>query len=463
MVNVFVQGANRRSMALLGCESVFIIGAVTLSAYLLLGDGAAAVFSSQGILWKSVLIAFVCQICLYYADLYEFGTTADPRDLFARILKSLGVSSLILATLYFWFPNLIIGQGVVALAVVLAVALVIGWRIAFVWLARRLALRQRFLIIGTNATVVSFAGELQRRHELGIDIVGFIDPDSHGTDAAAAHVPVIGRIEDIPAIVLARSVDRVVVSLADARGKLPMATLLQMKLDGVTFDHLASVYEEYTGKIAVENLRPSWLIFADGFRKTRRQAIVKRTMDVCGAAAALILLSPVMLVVALAVRLTSPGAVLYRQRRVGQHGRVFEVYKFRSMREDAEAATGPVWASKHDARITPAGSIMRQTRLDELPQLWSILCGHMSLVGPRPERPEFVSELTKQIPFYAQRHIVKPGLTGWAQVRYTYGASVQDAMEKLQYDLFYIKHMSMLLDLMIMLETVKTVLLRRGT
>jgi exopolysaccharide biosynthesis polyprenyl glycosylphosphotransferase len=235
-----------------------------------------------------------------------------------------------------------------------------------------------------------------------------------------------------------------------------------MRLDGVMFDHLASAYEEYTGRIAVENLRPSWLIFADGFKKTRRHMIVKRTTDACGAAAALIVLAPVMLLVALAVRFTSNGPILYRQRRVGQNGRIFDVCKFRSMRANAEAATGPVWATKGDSRITPLGLFLRRTRLDELPQLWTILCGHMSIVGPRPERPEFVTALQQQIPFYAQRHMVKPGLTGWAQVRYKYGASVEDSMEKLQYDLFYIKHMSIALDLMIMLETVKTVLLQRG-
>jgi sugar transferase (PEP-CTERM system associated) len=462
MINVFIQRSNRRSLTLMACESVFITCAVTLSAYVLAGDQARPIFNSQVIVWKSLLIAFVCQLCLYYADLYEFGLTGDRRELFGRILKALGVSSMILATLYFWFPALIIGHGVVAIAALIAVGLVIGWRLTFAWVATSLVPRERFLIIGTSPTAVSFARELQRREELGIEIVGFVDPEVSPGVGVVQSLNVIGTIADIPAIVRERSVDRVVVSLADARGKLPMPTLLQMKLDGVMFDHLASVYEEYTGKIAVENLRPSWLIFADGFRKTRRQKIVKRVTDVCGAAAALVVLLPVMLLVALAVRLTSRGPILYRQRRVGENGRLFDVHKFRSMHENAEAATGPVWAAKGDARITRLGLILRSTRLDELPQLWNILCGHMSLVGPRPERPEFVSALTQRIPFYAQRHIVKPGLTGWAQVRYTYGASVEDAMEKLQYDLFYIKHMSIVLDVMIMLETVKTVLLRRG-
>ena len=273
---------------------------------------------------------------------------------------------------------------------------------------------------------------------------------------------VIGTIEDVPSIVRARSVDRVVVSLGDARGKLPMDKLLEMKLDGVMFDHLASVYEELTGKIAIENLRPSWLIFSSGFRKSQLASAVKRLLDIVASLIGLVLASPVMLVVAATVKLTSAGPALYQQRRVGQHGRVFAVYKFRSMCQDAEAGTGAVWARTNDTRVTSTGRFIRRTRLDELPQLWNVLVGDMSLVGPRPERPEFVKQLTEQIPFYGQRHVIRPGLTGWAQVRYTYGSSVEDAMEKLQYDLFYIKNLSLPLDLFIVLSTIKTVIMRKG-
>jgi sugar transferase (PEP-CTERM system associated) len=303
----------------------------------------------------------------------------------------------------------------------------------------------------------------ERRYELGVEIVGFIDPDPARIGAAVLNPGVIGTLEDIPSIVRARSVDRVVVSLADARGKLPMDKLLEMKLDGVSFDHLASVYEEYTGKIAVENLRPSWLIFSPGFRKSRWVSASKRTLDLFVAGVGLVIAAPVMALVALAIRLTSRGAVLYHQQRVGLHGRIFTLHKFRSMQDNAEATTGPVWASKAgDSRVTAVGLLLRRSRLDELPQLWNVLNGDMSFVGPRPERPEFVTELTREIPFYGQRHIVRPGLTGWAQVRYTYGASVEDALQKLQYDLFYIKNLSVALDLFIILNTVKTVLRQGG-
>ena len=242
-----------------------------------------------------------------------------------------------------------------------------------------------------------------------------------------------------------------------------MDRLLDMRLrNGVSFDHLASVYEEYTGKIAVENLRPSWLIFSDGFRKTRASMAVKRAFDVSLSLLGLIVGLPIMALVAIAVKLTSRGPVFYHQERVGLNGRTLMVHKVRTMRQDAEAATGPVWSRPNDERVTPVGRFLRCTRLDEVPQLWNVLRGDMSFVGPRPERPEFVKELTEKIPFYGQRHVVKPGLTGWAQVRYTYGASVEDAIQKLQYDLYYIKNLSIALDLVIVLDTVKTVVLRRG-
>ena len=276
---------------------------------------------------------------------------------------------------------------------------------------------------------------------------------------------VVGTIDDIPGLTARMAVDRVVVSLSDQRGKLPMEQLLNVRLrSGVLFDHLASVYEEYTGKIALENLRPSWLVFSTGFRKSRLLTLTKRVFDITAAVCGLILSLPLTIISAIVVKLESPrDPVLYHQERVGLNGEPFTIHKFRTMRSDAEATTGPVWsAGDHDPRITKVGRFMRKTRLDEIPQLWNVLRGDMSLIGPRPERPAFVEKLTQQIPFYGQRHVVKPGVTGWAQVRYSYGASVEDAIEKMQYDLYYVKHMSLMFDLMIALETIKTVVLRRG-
>ncbi len=344
--------------------------------------------------------------------------------------------------------------------------LVSGWRITFEWVSGRIGPRERLLLVGTTAPAVALAREMfERRHELGVEIVGFVDPDPALVGAPVINPGVIGTIEDIPSIVRARNVDRVVVSLADARGRLPMDKLLEMKLDGVSFDHLASVYESYTGKIAVENLRPSWLIFSSGFKKSALLSASKRAARP-GRCRYRACCSPrrSWRWLPLAIRLTSPGPVFYHQQRVGQHGRIFTVHKFRSMRQDAEADDRARCGRRRhgDPRVTPIGRFLRRSRLDELPQLWNVLKGDMSFVGPRPERPEFVAELTRQIPFYGQRHVVRPGLTGWAQVRYTYGASVEDALQKLQYDLFYIKNLSLALDLFIILDTIKTVLLRKG-
>jgi sugar transferase (PEP-CTERM system associated) len=462
MAKGLLQELTWRSTTLVVAESTLIVSAVTASAFLRLGNGGWELLAAGTFIPRTLLVAYVCQLCLYYNDLYdEPRFTADLRELLVRILQALGASSIILGALYFWFPNLIIGQGVFAGAAILVCTAVIGWRLAFAWTARLASPRERLLLVGTNPASVALGHELEGRQDLGVQIVGFIDTDPEG--AATQRAAVIGTIDDIPAIVRARAVDRVVVSLADARGRLPMEQLLEMKLSGsVTFDHLASVYEEYTGKIAVENLRPSWFIFSPGFRKTRALLVVKRALDVVVALIGLALCFPLLVLLAIAVRASSPGPAFYRQARVGQNGRVFSVCKLRSMRQDAEAGTGPVWARRDDNRVTPLGRFMRRTRLDELPQFWNVLCGNMSFVGPRPERPEFVRSLTQQIPFYGQRHVVKPGLTGWAQVRYTYGASVEDAIEKLQYDLYYVKHMSIWFDLIIILETVKTVVSRAG-
>jgi sugar transferase (PEP-CTERM system associated) len=453
-----------RGLFVVGAETCLIVLAVTAAAYLRLGADALILITQESGLVKTVILAGVTQACLYYADLYDLRVSADRRDLFIRVLRALGWASFILAALYFWFPNLIIGRGVFMFAAMFVLTLVVGWRVVFDWLGPRLAPRERLLLVGTSAGAVALARELyDRRNELGVSLVGFVDPDPSRVGEPVLNPGVIGSVADIPAIVKAHGVDRVVVSLADARGKLPMNDLLGMKLeDGVSFDHLASVYEEYTGKIAVENLRPSWLIFSEGFRKTWFVEAGKRGLDVVLSAVGLALTLPIMGIVAIVVKISSPGPALYHQKRVGVGGREFSVHKFRSMRADAEAESGAVWATSNDTRVTPVGRFLRRTRLDELPQLWNVLIGEMSLVGPRPERPEFVADLTRKIPFYGFRHSVRPGLTGWAQVRYTYGATVEDALEKLQYDLFYIKHQAVAFDLYILFETVKTVLLRRG-
>ncbi len=454
-----------RTAALIGVEHLLIVFAVLAAAVLRLGYSLGSSFTLGGVLWRASMIAAVLQMCLHFSDLYDLRTLLDRRDMFTRLLRALGATSMILALLYYWIQGLIIGRGVFVIASLFVVGLVVGWRLAFEWLSVRLAPAERLLIVGTNNAAVDLARELfERRHELGVELIGFVDSDPAKVGTSLINPGIVGTVAHIPDIVRERHVDRVVVSLADARGKLSMEQLLEMKLNyGVRFDHLASVYEDYTGKIAIENLRPSWLVFSTGFRKSRALSAMKRLGDVLLSAIGLLLAAPLLSISTVAMKLTSPGPIFYHQRRVGKDGVVFTIHKLRSMRTDAEQGTGAVWSAEGDPRVTRVGRILRRTRLDEVPQLWNVLKGDMSFVGPRPERPEFVTELTKRIPFYGQRHVVRPGLTGWAQVRHAYGSTVDDALQKLQYELFYIKHMSIAFDLFIVLSTIKTVLVRRGS
>lgn len=463
MARVLNQRITWRLAAPVVIDGAVVLSSVVVSSVVLAGPPAVGEAGLLSFILRIALLAAVCHLCLYYADFYDARSSGHTRELVVRLMVSLGVMALLLAAVYAMQPALIIGRGVFALSVALILAFVPVWRAGFDVIVDRVAPSERILFLGTKPASISLARELDlRQRELGVRVVGFVEADATRVRTFVPAPGILGPMREIPDIVKRYAVDRVVVSLEDARGKLPMNELLDMKLQGVRFDHLATVYEEYTGRIAVENLRPSWLIFSDGFRKPRRQAAMKRAFDLLAAGAGLLIAAPIMVVVAAAVKLTSAGPALYHQTRTGLGGRPFTVHKFRTMRTDAEAASGPVWAAAGDPRVTPIGGFLRRTRLDELPQLWNILVGEMSLVGPRPERPEFVRALTEQIPFYGQRHVVRPGLTGWAQVRYTYGASVEDSMEKLQYDLFYIKNMSAMLDVLVVFSTVKTVLRRQG-
>jgi sugar transferase (PEP-CTERM system associated) len=459
-------GVTWRSVALVVVDHLLLVGSVLAAYVLRLGlDQLVEAPSLWALIWRVELIALVVQLLLHYCDLYDPRVAYNRRDVLIGLVQALGASSLILAVIYYWVPTVSLGRGVVFLSAVFIALSIVVWRTLFEWVSIGLGPAERLLIVGTSAAAVDLAREIyDRRHSLGVEFVGFIDADEAKVGMPVLNPGVIGTISDIPDIVRDRRVDRVVVSLADARGKFSMDKLLAMKLNqGVNFDHLASVYERYTGKIAIENLRPSWLIFSEGFQKTWTLQATKRALDLLAATVLLLVASPVMFLAALATRLSSPGPILYRQTRVGLHGRPFSVVKFRSMYQDAEARTGAVWAVANDPRVTPVGRFMRRTRLDELPQLWNVIRGEMSFVGPRPERPEFVARLSEQIPFYGQRHAVRPGLTGWAQVRHEYTSTIEESMQKLQFDLYYIKHLSLALDVFIILETIKTVLVRRGS
>jgi sugar transferase (PEP-CTERM system associated) len=413
-------------------------------------------------LWKIALVTLICQLCLYYNDFYDLTLVHSNRELVVRLLQAVGAASIVLAALYFAAPALMIGDGIFVSALFVFLVGILGWRLLFNHLIGSLKLEERILVVGTGVTARKVARQILDQKEFAYRVVGFIDDDASRVGERIVNPSIIGTPADIQDLVARHQIDRIIVGLSDRRGKLPVEQLLQAKLTGIRVEDATTTYERVTGKILIDDLRPSWLIFSDGFRVSRATRWMKRTIDLTLSVLLAVAAFPVMVLAAVAIWLESGGPVVYRQERVGENGRTFTLCKFRSMRIDAEKGGTPLWAKDGDDRITRVGRVIRTTRLDELPQLWNVLRGDMSFVGPRPERPFFVAELAQAIPFYQQRHAVKPGLTGWAQVKYRYGASLEDAMEKLRYDLYYIKHLSVFFDLTIVFDTDKVVLFRKG-
>jgi sugar transferase (PEP-CTERM system associated) len=338
----------------------------------------------------------------------------------------------------------------------------IGWRVLSHWVLSHPRFGERVLIVGTDTSAVELAKAIKNNRNFGYRIVGFVSEDPAQVGKSLFNPSVVGVVDELNEIVKRERVDRVVVALSDRRGHLPVDQLLKLRLQGqAVIEEGTSLYERIMGKISVEMLRPSWIIFSGGGKRSRFWSVVHRLFNFVLAVIGIFLSFPIWVLTAIAIKLESTGPVFYKQERVGKNGKLFTIIKFRSMRQDAEK-NGPVWAAKDDDRTTYVGRFIRKVRIDELPQLINVLRGEMSFVGPRPERPVFVEQLTELIPFYSQRHLVEPGLTGWAQVKYDYGASVEDALQKLQFDLYYIKNASLFFDIWIMLQTAKIVLFGRG-
>lgn len=409
-------------------------------------------------------LAFVItlQVCFYYCRLYNPTAIRSRNEQWIAIGQSMGSGCLLLGVLYFVFPALLLGRGIFFISLALVPAFVALNRITVDRIWKAAAPRENTLIIGTSRLASVMAAELAKRHDLNVDFVGFVEPN--GTSAGRAHLargPVLGHAEDLQTITLQHGISRVIVAVEDRRNTLPIRDLLRLKVQGIRIEDAQSAIAALTGRVWLETVRPSWFVFSDGFRRSGITLIIKRALDLACAIVGLIVSLPVMLLVAIMIRLDSAGPIIYRQRRVGLHGRCFDVLKFRSMRTDAENGTAQ-WATQNDPRATRVGRWLRKYRLDELPQFVNVIRGEMSFVGPRPERPEFVEELRKQIPYYDERHSVRPGVTGWAQVQYRYGSSVEDAIRKLEYDLFYLKNMSPLFDCAIILDTIGIMLTGRG-
>jgi sugar transferase (PEP-CTERM system associated) len=442
-----------RTLILLVGEAFMVWASFFLAAYLRAGSQGYVLLSGEIGYPKIIAITGIVLLCSYWFDLYDPARFEDQWDLYFRLLLVPGLIAVFVGGASLLFPNLLMGRAFLVGLVILTLALLM-WRATFEWLSQRAVLRERVYVLGTGDRARRLVHGLRARPDLGIEVVGW----TGSMDGAWTRENVAGHLLEI-----ARSrLHRVVVAMHDRRGTMPVRELLQLRLQGVKIEEATSWLEKMTGRIEVEQLLPSWLVFSEGFRFTPGFMVLRRALSLLLSFVLLLVIAPILPFVMLAIKLDSRGPVFYRQKRVGRGGVIFYCYNFRTMREDAEADTGPTWAGDEDPRITRVGRFLRASRLDEIPQLWNVLRGDMAFVGPRPERPEFVEWLTQEIPYYPVRHVGRPGITGWAQVQYKYGNTVDDAKEKLQFDLYYIKNASIGLDLVVVFQTVKTVLLGRG-
>ncbi|MEG0821679.1 MAG: TIGR03013 family PEP-CTERM/XrtA system glycosyltransferase [Burkholderiaceae bacterium] len=444
-------------MQLFGDAALFFM-AVLLAVYV---QEHSPVVSPLGVLIPALSFAALMVVINIVFGLYSRREPKSFGALLGRSFLSVSIGVPLAYLIFTVLPNGLVAQAAIGYMLLYALAgLILIRQAAFSARTTRMGAR-RVLIVGAGPEAKMVEQALASLGFPQFEVVGFFPVGAADKDV----IPVerqLARSALITHLVETLAVREVIVAQWDQRGgKLPMDDLLECRVRGVPVTDLAVFYERTRGEVPIESLKASHLIYGDGFAQDMGRRVVKRSFDFLASAALFTVTFPIMTLAAAVIRLESPGPVIYRQERVGRGGRVFTCLKFRSMGIDAER-NGPVWAAKADARVTRVGRFIRKTRIDELPQLWNVLRGEMSFVGPRPERPVFVEQLREQIPFYDVRHSVKPGLTGWAQVRYAYGASVEDACRKLQFDLYYVKNNSLFLDVLILLETVRVVLFREG-
>jgi sugar transferase (PEP-CTERM system associated) len=444
-----------RTLARILCEVILVSGSFLLATILLSEPDWRFVLIYENGLLKIAGITIFTLLLTYYFDLYGPRRFSESWEIYFRLLLVLSVLSFALAGLVYFIPEIDIGPYVFLVGSSFVAILLVLWRGAYEWIISLPMFRERVYVLGCGARARSVVELLQSSRDAGMEVVGW-----HGESAVREQR---GRFSaDLRTFRGPKpGIDRVIVAMEDRREAMPVRELLDLRLCGVVIENSSTLMERLSGKLQLDGLNPSTLIFTEGFRMNASQQIFRRLLSFVVAFTALLICLPFLPLIILAVRLSSPGPILFSQTRVGQRGRLFTAYKFRTMQENAEAQ-GAVWATKDDPRVTAVGRVMRGTRIDEIPQLWNVLRGEMAFVGPRPERPEFVQWLSQQIPFYDLRHMIRPGITGWAQVRYRYGASLEETKHKLEYDLYYVKHQSIGLDLLIMFETIKTIILRRG-
>ena len=454
-----------RTLVLLIGEALIVWTSFLLGAWIILREDCYLVLYVEGGFVNLLVLTVLVLLCSHCFDLYDTARLNTKGELYFRLLLVPAVVAFVLAFVSYIWPNLLLGglhpehspyrSGSSAVGLLILTFALFGWRLGFTWLVQLPILVERVYVLGTGERAQRVVQGLRQNPELGVEIASWTGK----LEGAVTRESVAAHLMEV---VHKQKVHRVIVAMPDRRGTIPMRELLDLRLRGVKIEEATSWLEKISGKIEVENLYPSWLVYGLGFRRSTPVIVIRRAISFIISLLGLILALPLLPFIILAIRLDSRGPVFYTQTRVGKGGRLFKVMKFRTMRQDAEAVSGPRWAGDHDPRVTRVGKFLRASRLDEIPQLWCVLKGEMAFVGPRPERPEFIELLSKEIPYYGVRHMVRPGLTGWAQVKYKYGRSVDDSREKLQYDLFYIKNASIGLDLLIMFQTIKTVLLGRG-
>jgi sugar transferase (PEP-CTERM system associated) len=453
-----------RKFWLILADAAILYGGVILAMYVRLGpSGTANELAVKNGWMKIAFASAVCLLILYFYDLYDYIVMTNRRELLLRLVQALGIAWILLSLVFYFYPPLLLGRGVSVISVPLVLGLLLAWRISIHALTGHPDIGEKILVVGTGQTALDTAEAVWERRDAGYRIIGFVSENGAKPREKLGRSEILGKAADLEDVIRNEKIDRVVIAVRERRGAFPAEALLKMSLAGdVSIEECTSFFERITGKVHVDMLRPSWLIFAGRRRDSPVKMALRELIHRLLALIGLVLSLPIAILTAILIKLDSHGPVFYRQERVGMNGHVFNVIKFRSMKTDAEEDGKPLWAATNDERTTRIGIIIRKLRIDEIPQFWNIIRGDMNFVGPRPERPHFVKQLATEIPYFEHRHLVAPGLTGWAQIKYPYGASVSDAIQKLQYDLYYIKNQSLTLDLVIVFETIKTVLFGKG-
>lgn len=411
----------------------------------------------EGGIFQISVVVICLMLGLYFQNLYSNIRVKSTTLLLQQVCLLVGLAFLLQALFaYVRHPEWSLPRWTMICGSVLAIVVIPSWRLFFSRVVLRYIGIQRILFLGTSAVSREIAAHLVARPEIGMSVVGYVDDHSDQQDLPGGSV--VGSIRDLSTIATSLRPDMIVVGMTERRRELPMPEMLHLRFSGIHFEEAAVTFEAAFGRVSTREMRPSRLVYSSDLGPRKDSLFWHSLYSLPIAILLLILFSPIMLITAIVVKLTSPGPIFHRQQRVGLNGRVFTVYKFRSMYVDAEARTGPVWAKKDDPRITVPGKWIRRFRIDEFPQLLNVLRNDMALVGPRPERPEFVKSLNEHIPYYNYRHCVKPGITGWAQINYKYGDTLEDAIMKLEYDLYYIKNLTVWLDLYIIFQTLKVML-----